>query len=114
MAALADSLVQVGQRVDNLATDMSTQMQNMTEMLHTLMAHVGITPQLHVQIPAAISQPALQPTVNPEASVFEHGSRQLHRHGTGSRSPRRDHEEPTLDGIPDLPPSFSFDQFGNG
>ena len=44
MAALADSLVQVDQRVDNLATDMSTQMQNMTAMLHTLMAHVGITP----------------------------------------------------------------------
>ncbi len=58
------------------------------------------------------------------ASVFEFGSRQLRRTGTGSRSPRRDGDDTTIDvasqvgtnnilqgadGIPDLPPTFTFD-----
>ena len=103
MATLADSVVQVGQRVDTLATDMSRQMQNVTTMLHTLMAHVGIAPQLQFQTPAAAAHPAHPPP-------FQLGSRHLHRQGTGSRSPRRDGEDfGHNDGIPDLPPTFSFE-----
>ena len=110
IADLTDSLVQVGQRVDSLATDVTNQMQNMTSMLHTLMLHVGITPQFHFQTTG--SQPHLPAASTSEPVVFEFGSRQLHRQGTGSRSPRRDCEETALDEIPDLPPNFSFDTPG--
>lgn len=129
MAALADSLVQVCQRVDSLATDMSTQMQNIatqmqqqTTLIHALMAHVGMEPQTSTSLPA-VSQQAFPPT-HPQLApqtVFQFGNRQLRRGGTGSRSPRRegDHltnntDEVGLDGIPVLPTDFSFDATGTG
>ena len=111
LATLTDSLIQLGQRVDLLATDVATQMQQLTAMVHTLMTHAGI-PQ-HSQAP-------------PDAPVLELGARQLRRNGTGSRSPRRDgdhqvrasattrhscdnHATGNEDGIPDLPATFTFD-----
>ena len=110
IADLTDSLAHVGQRVDSLATDVTNQMHNLTSMLHTLMLHVGITPQLEFQQTG--SQPERPSASISEPAVIEFGSRQLHRQGTGSRSPRRDGEETALDGIPDLPLNFSFDTPG--
>ena len=129
MAALADSLLQVGQRVDTLATDMSNQMQNvakqmqhLTTMIHTLMTHGGMDPQAPASLLAA-SQQTFQPTLPQTAQqpLFQFGTRQLRRGGTGSRSPRREGDDVTnnsdavgLDGIPVLPTDFSFETTNGG
>ena len=111
LTALTDSLIQMGHRVDNLATDVTSQIQHLTAMVQALMAHNG-TPQ-------PTFQPVFQSSPAPaEPSAFNVGTRELRRNGTGSRSPRRDAEDenpvhgnahPTDDdGIPRLPADFSF------
>ena len=106
MAILTESLVQVGQRVDTLATDVAGQIQTLITMMHMLMAHVGITPLVQVQA-SAIPQPAFQPSFTTTVET------PVHRNGSGSRSPRRDGEDlGHSDGIPDLPATFSFEAPG--
>ena len=112
LAVLTDSLVQVGQRVDSLAADVTHQIQHLTTMVQALMTHNGA--------PLPPSQP-LSPhtTTHTEPTGFVFGSRQLHRNGTGSRSPRRDAEDENPshnnahctddDGIPQLAADFTFD-----
>ena len=112
LTVLTDSLVQVGQRMDNLANDVTNQIQHLTTMVQALMTHNGT--------PSPSAQPLFQhTTTHTEPTGFIFGSRHLRRIGTGSRSPRRDAEdENTLhsnahatddDGIPQLAADFTFE-----
>ena len=125
ITVLTNSLVQLGQRVDVLATDVASQLQQLTSMVHTLMTHSGIP---HQSQQLSQNPPQLTLAATSGTQLFDFGTRQLHRNGSGSRSPRRDCENdavsagppeqllginhPTQDGIPDLPASFSFDVAG--
>ena len=124
MAALTDSQVQVGQFENNLAFDVTSQMQHLTTMVQSIMAHFG-SPQQPPRL--GQPQPQLFQPISPltvGASVFDFGTRQLRRSGTGSRSPRREGDDVNHaitvqhgynsthlgnDGIPDLPSTFTFD-----
>lgn len=111
LAALTDSFIQMGHRVDSLASDVTSQIQHLTSMVQALMTQNGT--------PLPASQPVFQPTPPPtESTGFIFGARQLRRNGSGSRSPRRDADEEdhvynnthpvSDDGIPQLPADFSF------
>ena len=111
LAALTDSLIQMGHRMDKLATDVTNQIQHLTTMVQALMTQHGT--------PFPTAQPMFQPTsAHTEPTGFSFGTRPLRRNGTGSRSPRRDAEDENPahsnahltddDGIPALPAGFSF------
>ena len=116
MATLADSLIVMGSRLNEIATDIPAQIQHLTTMVQALLAQSGT----RVQVPQQPHQQhkQLQPHMffqsNPTIAIgepaFTFGSRQLRRNGTGSRSPRRD-GDPGFDGdgIPELPANFTFD-----